>query len=178
MVGDGVSENEAQVAADGDNWTLGTAIKQADDFLASVGLPRISRPDGHDKEYDFPADLPSLTSTQLGLWQSRMERFWAYGMQTLGKEDSELQEIEGLYEIRVAQRMQEEAGKMSGKVPVKDILRAVAIKSDPKLEALTRTLIARRLRVKRLDTQVRIYQSHLVRLSREQSRREAESRTG
>ncbi len=156
-------------------WTLATAIQQADRFIEELGLPQEGKPGGYGKEYQFPDDFTKLTSVELGRWQSRMEKLWSYGLQELGKEDSELQEIDKIYELKVGLRMAEEHGKSQGRM-IKDILRAVAIKSDPDLEALTQTLVARRLRVRRLDVQVKIYQSHLVRLSREQSRREAEAR--
>jgi hypothetical protein len=155
-------------------WNLGVAIRAAEKFLEDAGLPSISRPKGWGKEYSFPEDLTQLSSVELGAWQSKMEGLWAFAMQLLGKESAECDEFERLYEIKLGLRMQEESGK-NGKL-VKDILRAIAIKTDPEIEALTQALVTRRLRVRRLDTQVKIYQSHLARLSREQSRREAEAR--
>lgn len=157
-------------------WTLNGAIKEADAYTEELGLPRTARPSGWGTEYEFPSDLTQLSSVELGRWQSQMERLWAYALQVSGREESELGEYENLFDIKLGLRTHEEAGKIQGKVPVKEVMKALAIESDPDLKSLLQTVIARRLRSRRLGIQTEIYRSHLQRLSREQSRREAEAR--
>lgn len=161
-----------------DGWTLASAVQQADRYIEELGLPVEARPTGMGKEYAFPEDVSKLTSHELARHSSQMERAWSYGSQRLSRDEDELTEFENLYEIKVGLRMHEESGRIQGRQPVKEILRALAIEGDPELKQLTRNLVVRRLSVKRLATQVKIYQSHLVRLSREQSRRESEARLG
>lgn len=103
---------------------------------------------------------------------------WATWLgEQLANEEAELEAFESLYDILLGETMHQvnlDEGK--GKRLVNDVLKPLAIKRNPTLTSMTQTLILRRLKVKKLAIQVKIFQDQRSSLSREQSRREPEFR--
>lgn len=82
-----------------------------------------------------------------------------------------------MYDIKLGEVMSEvNAKEGKGKRIVNDVLKPLAIKSDKTLHELTKSLVFRRLKVHKLEVQVKIFQDQRSVLSREQTRREAEGR--
>lgn len=171
----GSNENLGDYAG---GWSLEKARAESDRFLRGLNLPVQAAPDGLGREYDYPSDARTLTSQQLGTLQLQLTGYYTYALAELGREEAELGAFEQVYQIRLGLRMHEERAKRSeakGTI-VKEILTSLAIKGDEVLERMARKRITWQMRIKRLETQVKIYEEQVTRLSREQSRREAEMR--
>jgi len=128
-------------------------------------------------EYDFPTDARSLTGEKLGGLRLMLSAYHGYTLWLTGIEEVELDAFAAVYDMLLGKAM-DEAQRAAEKRSVKEVLRSVAIMEDENLTRLTRAIIERKARVGRLKNQLAIYEAHLNTLSREQSRREAEARTG
>lgn len=149
--------------------------------MADHTLPSMTGPTGFGSSYDFPTNAGQLTSLQLGDLQVVLTGYYTYTLQLLGEQDSALGALRSSYEISLGMQMQAlQDGRGSGKGSrvVKDNLRALAITNDELLRRATEQLIAREATVTRLRAQSEVYREQLTRLSREQTRREMESRIG
>jgi pullulanase/glycogen debranching enzyme len=132
---------------------------------------------GLGMEYDFPTDARSLGSEKLGGLRLMLSAYHGYALWLTGKEEVELDAFKAVYDMLLGRAM-DEAQRAKEKRAVKEILRSVAIMENEDLKRLTRAIIEREARVGRLKNQLAIYEAHLSTLSREQSRRESEARTG
>lgn len=159
------------------NWTWRTAVTKAEAFIRQHELPAPSRPAGLGKEYDFPTDARTLTSLQLGTLRLRLSAFHGYVLYLLGREDVELGAFEAVYDMVLGDAMQKVANA-SVKRMVTDVLRSVTVDGSETLKGLFRSITDRRARVGLLKSHLAVYEAHLNALSREQSRREMEARTG
>ncbi len=155
---------------------LGEMFDTNQRWLKGLGLPSLIKPVGLGAEYSFPTDLSLLQSHQLGDLSLKLTAYYTYALQLLGREDGELGAIEAVYDIKLGLAMDAEAGRRVGASPVKDILRALAIENDENVKRLHRSILVRTHRKKLLEVQSSIYHEQLTRLSREQSRREGETR--
>ncbi len=144
-------------------------------------LPVMNAPTGFGSAYDFPTNVGPLTSLQLGDLQVKLAGYYTYTLQLLGEQDSALGALRSSYEISLGMQMQalqDGRGTGTGSRVNKDNLRALAISNDDLLRRATEQLIAREATVTRLRAQSAVYSEQLTRLSREQTRREMESRIG
>jgi hypothetical protein len=171
----GETPEPGEVSA-GEAWSVGRVVKASHTFMRGLGLPRMVRPSALGEQYDFPTDLKVLTSSQLGQLQLQLTAYYTYSIGVLGEEEGTNGAFQEVFDIKLGLAMQEEADRHARRTPVKEILRAIAISQNPDLNKLHKSLIARRHRTKLLEIQSTIYHEQLVRLSREQSRRESESR--
>lgn len=106
-------------------------------------------------------------------------RGWATWLsEQLSDQEAELAAFESVYDIRLGMVMRQVNDQLSpGKRIVNDVLKPMAIDSDPDLKRLTQDLIERRLRVAKLATQVKVFQDQCAQLSREQTRRADDARS-
>lgn len=95
----------------------------------------------------------------------------------LGREDIELGAFESVYDMVLGDAMQKMAS-VSDKRMVTDVLRSVTVEGSDTLKGLFRSITDRKARVGLLKSHLAVYEAHLNALSREQSRREMEARTG
>lgn len=159
-----------------DSWSVGQVVRDSERFMKGLGLPVMERPYSLGTNYAFPTDLKELTSGQLGQLQLQLTAYYTYSVGVLGKEMGTIGAFQEVFDIKLGVAMQAEADRHIRRTPVKEILRAVAISNDKWLNKMSKSLIARKHRAKLLEVQSNIYHEQLVRLSREQSRRESEAR--
>ncbi len=148
--------------------------EQTESWLAKLDLPQMKKPTGLGREYEFPTDLGALNNYQLGQMQLQLTAWYTYTLGVIGKEEADLGAYDEVYDVRLGLAMDKEE-KAHDKRVLKEVVRALAIHMDDTLNALHRQLIERRHRLKRLQVQSTIYHEQLIRLSREQSRREMEA---
>jgi len=157
-------------------WTLGEMFKAADRWMTGLQLPQMEKPEGLGRQYSYPSDVSVIKSNTLGTLSLQLTAFYTYTLQLLGREESELGALEEVFSVKLGIAMDEEASRRAGDGrTVKEVLRALALSNDEDVKKMYQALLARRHRVKLLETQANIYKEQLVRLSREQSRREAEA---
>lgn len=162
-----------------EKWSLASVVESTSTFMRGLKLPRMERPEGMGEQYSFPTDMRQLTSDRLGQLQLQLTAFYTYLMGVVGEEEAKLGAMEEVFELKLGLAMAAEAARYhERKTPVKEILRASAIKGDASLDRLFKSIVSMRHRVKVVTTQSSIYHEQLVRLSREQSRREAGARLG
>lgn len=156
------------------------AVDRTDRFMVGIRLPAMEQPGGMGTAYTFPDNAAALPSHELGTLQLKLSGWYTWLMQLRGREVAELGALESVYEIALGLAMEETQKVMweegSPKVISREVLKARAIKSKPELDRMAKLIIEKQMRVKRLDTQADIYNEQITRLSREQSRREAEAR--
>lgn len=134
------------------------------------------QPESLGEEYDFPTNVTVLTSAQLGTLRLKLSAWYAWTLSILGDKESELSAYELAYDMALGVKMHEISQTYERNKPVKETLKALAIKNDERLLRLTKTITALRMLVRRLTAQVEIYKGQLNDLSREQTRREYEVR--
>lgn len=159
-----------------DTWSVGQVVRASSQFMKGLGLPVMERPESLGSSYVFPTDLKELTGPQLGRLQLQLTAYYTYSVGVLGQEMGTIGAFQEVFDIKLGVAMQEEADRHIRRTPVKEILRAIAITNDKWLNRMSKSLISRKHRAKLLEVQSNIYHEQLVRLSREQSRRESEAR--
>ena len=160
-----------------ETWRLGDALTAVSERLKSFNLPRMSVPQGMGGEYEYPSNVRTLTSPELGTLQLRLTGWYSETMRLLGKEDSELGGLKAVFEQSLGVAMQKVA-RSSEKRIIKESLKAMAIDGDERLTRAHQRIVEREALVRRLTAQAEIYKEQLMRLSREQSRRESEAHFG
>ncbi len=144
-------------------------------LIRDSGLASPSRPDGYGAEYDFPDDVAKLSTTELGSLRLKLSRLHGYALRILAQEDNKLSPLEEVFILKRDLTVADVTRSWTGRAPAVEILRAVAIDSDPQLADLQQRIIILRAGVNRLHAQISIYDRHLQDLSREQSRRSDEA---
>jgi hypothetical protein len=137
-------------------------------------------PTGLGIQYKFPSNVGDLSSVQLGNLSLQLGGYYTYSLMLIGTEESDLGAYEETFNIMLGVRVAEEAisrAKMTKGVTPKETLQAICISQDETLKRVFQSLIARRHRLSSLKVQAEIYKEQLNRLSREQTRREAEANT-
>lgn len=148
-----------------------------DRWVGSLGVPVMVKPTALGREYDFPTDISELTSKKLGELSMQLTAYHTYLVQVLGRESADLGAIEEVYNLRLGLAMAEENARSPGRI-VKEILIATAIHHSEELGRMHRALLGRRHRIKQVEAQSEVFHEQLLRLSREQSRRESEAGPG
>lgn len=161
-----------------DGGSIRDLIREADERVGQLRLPRMRKPEHLGEEYTFPSDASRLTGLELASLSLKLSGWYSYLLQELGREDSELGAIESVYEASLGVKMHEKARSYERNKPVKETLKALVLDEDKQLAALHRVILRRRMVLRRLEAQSEIYREQLNRLSREQSRRESEARAG
>ena len=164
-------------ATERSEWTLGGAMASVEQKLEALGLPKMTAPAGLNEEYTFPSDVGNLTNIALGTLQLKLTGFYSYTNLILGTEESKLGALEMVFDQRIGVAMNDVATSSEKRI-IKEAQRSLAIDGDPKLKQMLELIIERRALVKRLDVQAEVYKEQVVRLSREQSRRESEAHRG
>lgn len=152
-----------------------TATVGAAKLIQESGLSSPSRPEGYGAEYDFPDDVNKLSSIDLGNLRLKLSRLHGYALRILAQEDNKLAPLEEVFILKRDLTVADVTRSWTGRAPAVEILRAVAIDSNPHLVDLQQKIIGLRAGVNRLHAQIAIYDRHLSDLSREQSRRSDEA---
>lgn len=156
----------------------GAINSAAERFIVGLQLPQMARPVGLGAEYSFPTDMRQLTGPQLGQLQMQLGAYYTWTIGVIGKEEAELSTFEAIYELRLNSAANAERARykdVKGTI-TKEELKALAIEADPMLKKLTAALLLRKSKITRLEAQSKIYAEQVNRLSREQTRRDAEYR--
>lgn len=160
-----------------DEWSVERAVQDTERFMRGLGLPEMLRPEGLGTEYAFPTNVRFLTSLQLGDLQLRLCAWYTYLLDAIGREESESVALDAVFEIKLGVKTHQlRVRSDEGRPPAQEVFRALAVTEDDELKRLKQNLIARQMRITRLQAQAKIYTEQLSRLSREQSRREGEQR--
>lgn len=178
-----MAEGEPGAGADrgaAEEWSVGTALEETERFVKGLRLPTQRPPEDLGQEYEFPANAATLHSVELGTLQLRLTGWYTYLLQSLGRVETELGALRQVFDISLGTAMERVQTQMiaegAPKVIAREILRARAIREDDKVSRVARLILTKEALVTRLETQAKIYHEQLTRLSREQSRREAEIR--
>ncbi len=144
--------------------------------IYSLHLPVPPQPSTEDVEMQLPEDPDKLTSTQLAQKMSRASSWFGYVQRLLGVLESELVLIEAEYKIEMNSKgiiIREKLGKVN-----KDVVEARVLKEwDELIPLYTRIQELKSIKAT-LDSRLEIYSKFHQTLSREQSRREMEMKTG
>lgn len=138
----------------------------------------MGKPHGLGEEYSFPSDAGRLSSTELGTMQLKLSGWYSYLLREIGREEARLGVFQTVYDIALGVKMQALSDGYSTHKPVKENLRALALAGDDRLNTMLRAILTKTTLIRRLTAQSDIYHEQITRLSREQSRREAEARLG
>lgn len=155
-------------------WSIEKVQRETETWLARFKMPLMKRPEGLEREYTFPTDPRTLSSQQLGQIQLQLTAWLTYLLGVIGKEEADLGAFEEVLEVRLGYAMGDEKTRHTGVTP-KEILRARCIRDQADLNRLHKTVIGRQHRLRRIKAQGEVYKEQVVRLSREQSRRESEA---
>jgi hypothetical protein len=170
-----VEEGTQQAPEDG--MTVGELFENGRRFMRGLNMPAMRKPVGHESEYDFPTDVTVLRSPQLGALQLRLAAWYTYSLSIIGREESELGVFKEIFDVKVGAAMAVEKTRHD-KLVAKEILRSICIQNVLELRKLHKAILARQHRVDLIKAQANVYHEQLVRLSREQSRRESEASVG
>lgn len=171
-----IGDNETiEVARD---WNFKAAVEDTNRFMKGLNFPQMRKPEGLGEDYTYPSDVRNLTGIDLGSLSLKLTGWYTFCLGEIGREESELIGYQTIYDTRLGIKAHEQKAQRAdakGVIPF-SILSSLAIRADPILEAMTKELTQRKMRIRRLESQAKIYEEQLAKLSREQSRREAESR--
>jgi len=150
---------------------LNEIVSAGEAIVSSVGTPQMAKP-ATEVEYRFPTDPSTLNSPQLGSLSLRLTSWLSWTNIELGKIDAELGVLKPMFEVlldtRISEMKQLEPKLLKGEAKSKLITSDVAIQT-----AFRRILVLDYARTQ-LEAKVKVYESQLSKLSREQSRREGE----
>ncbi len=150
-------------------------------FMQGQQFPQMRRPVTFGQDYDFPSSPADLTLTVLGSLQLMITGYYTECLRVLGTADAELGLLKGPFDIKLGleqQRLQDARGTGKGSRVLKENLTAMAIEGNEGLKAAYILVLQKEAILKVLTAQRDIYHEHLLRLSREQTRRELEAHLG
>lgn len=158
-------------------FNLATVKEQISNWSNSIGLPTMKKPLGLGQEYEMPTKVEDLSMIKLGDLQLQIGAWYTYALSVLADEEFALSSLESMFNLKADLGIQEvmddyAANKL--KAPVKEAARAIAISRDKTLNEIYKNIVVRKARITKLKAQAKIYEEHLNRLSREQSRRDLE----
>ena len=146
------------------------ALDRVTKRLDGTGLPWPQKPKDYGSEYEFPADVETLTSPKLGQLQARLAGWEGYASRLLSLADIDLSLLQTSYDVALGQKMAEMQDN-GNKGALKSVLTAQALAAEPALMKATYVLAEKRAMVSALKAQRGIYAEQRQSLSREQSRR-------
>ena len=144
--------------------------------IYDLHLPVPPQPSTEDVEMQLPEDPDKLTSTQLAQKMSRSSSWFGYVQRLLGILESELILIETEYKLEMnvlGVEIRDKLGKVN-----KDVIEACVLKSHDELMPLYTRIQELKSIKATLESRLEIYSKFHQTLSREQSRREMEMKTG
>lgn len=151
------------------------ALDRVTERLDGTGLPWPQKPKDYGSEYEFPADVATLSNPALAKLQARLAGWEGYASRLLTLADLDLSLLETSYNVALGQKMLElQTNGSKGKL--KDILKAEALAAVPELMKATYVLAEKKAMVSALKAQRGIYAEQRQSLSREQTRRSDEMR--
>lgn len=145
--------------------------------LQDLSLPQPRRPATEEKEYDFPEDPDSLTTTELGQLMLRFAGYAGYRMRQLGVLESELVALDREWKLKVGSYGTSIREQLGGR-PSIETVEAYVLNAHPELLPLYKRVTELETVRANLKRQVETYEYAWQALSREQSRRSDQVRTG
>ena len=142
--------------------------------MSKSGFPAPSKPSTHDSEMTLPPDPSVLTSIELAQRLSKSASWFSYCQYRLGQVESELvlQHAEYKIELNLASiPIRQELGRQNA-----DVIEAAVIASKPELEIIYARIAELTSIKETLEARLSVYDKFYSALSREQSRRDTESR--
>jgi len=144
--------------------------------IYDLHLPVPPQPSTEDVEMQLPDDPDKLTSTQLAQKMSRASSWFGYVQRLLGVLESELILLEAEYKIEVnvlGLPAREKLGKVN-----KDVVESWVLSNHEEVMPLYTRIQELKSIEATLNSRLEIYSKFHQTLSREQSRREMEMKTG
>ena len=142
--------------------------------MSKSGFPAPSKPSSKDEEITLPPDPSVLTSIELAQKLSKAAGWFSYCQYRLGQVESELVLQEAEYKIKLnlaSIPIRQKLGRQNA-----DVIEATVIADNPELEVKF-SRIAELTSIKEsLESRLSVYDKFYSALSREQSRRDTESR--
>lgn len=158
-------------------WNIKKLFDSADKFILDQAFPEMEQPEGFGTTYSFPSDVSDLNFLTLGSLSLKLEGWLSYCIKLQAKEETELGMASDVFDQTLHSRSAELLMGLGGKKGLTEkMINAKIISEDTELEDFSRSLSVKRAEVARLKAQSLIYSGQIQRLSREQARREAESR--
>ena len=151
-------------------------LERVKEKIQNLHLPIPPQPSTEDVEMQLPEDPDKLTSTQLAQKMSRASSWFGYVQRLLGVLESELILVEAEYKIEVNVKgipIREKLGKVN-----KDVVEACVLEAYEELMPLYTRIHELKAIKATLESRLEIYSKFHQTLSREQSRREMEMKTG
>ena len=151
-------------------------LKRVSNKIQALNLPLPPQPSTEDTEMKLPEDPDKLTSTQLAQKMSRASSWFGYVQRLLGVLESELILVEAEYKIEINIKgipVREKLGKVN-----KDVVEACVLEAYEELMPLYTRIHELKAIKAALESRLEIYSKFHQTLSREQSRREMEMKTG
>ena len=151
-------------------------LERVKEKIQNLHLPIPPQPSTEDVEMQLPEDPDKLTSTQLAQKMSRASSWFGYVQRLLGVLESELILVEAEYKIEIGVLgivVRDKLGKVS-----KDVVEANVLDMTPELMPLFTRIHELKAIKATLESRLEIYSKFHQTLSREQSRREMEMKTG
>lgn len=151
------------------------ALERVITLIYQTGLPWPKKPVDHGTEYEFPSDITSLVSQQIGTLQSRLAGWDGYSQSLIARAESDLDLLQNSFDILLGEKMCMLQDNGSSR-KLKDTLRAQALMEVPELKSAAYLLAEKKAVVRMLKAQKSIYDMQRQTVSREQSRRSDELR--
>ncbi len=148
--------------------------KKVEDKMSKSGFPIPSKPSSDDFEIQLPPDPSTITSIELAQKLSRSAAWHSYCTYRLGQVESELVLLEAEYRLHLNQAsipIRESLGRQNAEV----IEAATLEKHEELMPQYIRIMELKSIK-EVLDARVSVYDKFYSALSREQSRRDTESR--
>lgn len=153
---------------------LSVVLDETAAFMDNLNVIHMSKPKAFENTYEFPVEVTNLKSDQLGSLNLKIGAFLSYTLEVLGKQSADLSLLEGVYGIKLGLEIATEKKKHSGNT-AREILESVVLADNDSLRKMHNVILRRRHKIATLQARVDSYREQLTRLSREQSRREAET---
>lgn len=117
------------------SWDWRKAVNEARNRLVENKFPIPKKPTVGLGELEYPTDIESVNSIQLGNLMLRLTSWYAYATASLAFARAELTAFKEVYEAMLGQRMYYLSRTMDGR-SVKDVLRSLALEKDDALGAM------------------------------------------
>lgn len=146
-------------------------VRKARKKLQDAGYPIPQKPTASVNQLSVPTDVEGLGAIPLANLLLQYQGWYAYSTAQLAFARSDMAAFDEFYEVQLGQKMHSIASNSDGR-PVKDILKALAVKDDP-LRSLMIKKVELSQRVQMIDGLVQSLAIQCRALTNEQIRRHA-----
>lgn len=144
------------------------------DKVRKLHLPLPKQPKSEDPEFSWPEDPSNLNNTQLGQMMLQMAGFYGYTQRLLGILESELTLVDAELKLKVnaaSVPIRKELGRLNN-----EVIEAAVISNNEEFTPLYKRKLELLSIKDQLQSRLLIYDKLYSCLSREQSRRDTETR--